>query len=267
VAAKGEVVEVKPNAIALPQDVMAQLREEAKAAAAQERPAVSKASLRSGIITINGQSMQSVECVILFAAHIRMFYSSAFDSDNIRNPDCFSIGGSEEEMDNGPHENAFAPPAESCATCPKNAWKSDVRSDGKVGKGKACKERRRLVLLSSQALGKVDDVKSAELVLMDIPVTSSKNYGNFVNVVNATVGVPPWAVISNISTKPNPKTQFQVDFTPLRVPNDPAIIAALRERVPQAREIALTPYDETSPGNAALSEEQRKREQAAGKKF
>lgn len=37
--------------------------------------------------------------------------------------------------------------SEKCGTCPQNQWKSDIRPDGERGRGKACKEVRRVFIM------------------------------------------------------------------------------------------------------------------------
>jgi hypothetical protein len=102
-------------------------------------------------------------------------------------------------------------------------------------------------MLPGTALESVDMVKSAEMAVMDIPVTSVKNYSNFVNTLSATAGVPPFAAVTSVSVTPNVKTQFEVKFQPMRVVPSEEILLAIESRIEQASNIALEPYEETSP--------------------
>lgn len=128
-----------------------------------------------------------------------------------------------------------------------NAWGSDPKPNSR---GKACKETRRLVLIPAASVGSVEECLKAELAILDCPVTSGKNYSNFVNGLAASANVPPWITITNISTERDPKTQFKVTFTPMSVVQDPAIITALRKRKDDALRLALTPYDEVASTNS-----------------
>ena len=58
------------TALALPEDVLASLAQEAKAAAAVERPAVGRIGLKSGVMTYAGQPVagNKMEAVILAAS-------------------------------------------------------------------------------------------------------------------------------------------------------------------------------------------------------
>lgn len=262
--AKNEVTVPTGTSVAIPADMMAALAAEAKQAAATERPAVSKLSTSNGQLKYMGDVVagNNMDVVILFASYRNVWYSGAYDRDNIKNPDCFALSETDENMVPG-GSNPVHP---TCKGCPKNEWKSDVRPDGTVRKGKACKESRRMILMPAGATESVEAVKRAELAILDLPVTSAKNYGGFVNAVAATVNVPPWAVIANVKVQPS-KNQFEVVMSPLRILPSADILKAVRGRLEDAKRLALEPYDETSPTNSAVIQAEREKAQAAGKKF
>ena len=266
--AKNEVVEKKETAVSLPAEFMAELAKEAKDEAAKERPAVSKLSTASGILRYGGDAVpgNSMDVIILYASYRNVWYAGAYQRDNIKNPDCFSLSETDEGM--VPDPVVTNPPNATCNGCPKNQWKSDVRADGTVGKGKACKESRRMVMMPAAAAleGGEKGIQTAELAILDLPVTSAKNYGAFVNAVAATAGVPPYACVANVKVQPS-KNQFEVVITPLQVVPTVEAVRALKKRVEDAKKIALEPYDETNSANAAVIAAQREKEQAAGKKF
>lgn len=239
----------KGSGAVLPAAFAAELAAEAKDAAATERPSISRISLRAGIMSYNGQPIagNNLPCVIMYMSYERAYYTSAFDPDNIVSPDCFALSDdAEEEM--RPHENVLAKQNDVCLTCPKNEWGSDIdRMTGKPKRGKACKERRRLVLLPLSALNSPDELAKAEMALLSLPVTSTKNYSQFVNVLSATVKVPPYCVVTNISVVPDMKTQFQVRFDPQSVIADSDILAGIRARREDAQRIAMMPFDPKVP--------------------
>jgi hypothetical protein len=250
--AKQEVALKQTSEVGLPTEFLAELANEAKDAAAQERPAVSKLSTAGGQLRYQGDIVagNNMDVVILYASYRNVWYAGAYDRENIKNPDCFSLSETDEGM--VPDPVVKNPPNATCGGCPKNEWKSDVKADGRVGKGKACKESRRLVMMPAGALDSVDAVKAAELAILDLPVTSAKNYNSLVNTVAATVGVPVWACVTNVKEQPHPKNQFEIVLTPLRVAPSKEIILALKDRVADAKRIALEPYDETSSTNSAV---------------
>lgn len=262
--AKNEVAVKAETALAIPADMMAALAADAKAASAVERPAVSKLSTANGQLKYMGDPVagNNMDVVILFASHRNVWYSGAYDRNNIKNPDCFAL--SETGIDMVP--GGSNPVNPTCKGCPKNEWGSDKRNDGTVGKGKACKESRRLILMPAGALESAEAVKAAELAILDLPVTSAKNYGGFVNTVAATLNLPPWAVISNVKVQPS-KNQFEVVLTPLKMLPSADVLMAVKGRLEDAKRLALEPYDETSPTNSAVIQAERERQAQAERKF
>lgn len=256
----GAVVATSPqaHAVALPGSWKEKLAIMAKDQAAKERPSVSKISLRAGQLKYGDQPVKGnvLPCIVLLAAHRNTYYTTAFDPNNLANPACFSVSVEGENMvahENVPDENI--PPDDpkkprtaprTCEGCAFNAWESDPKG----GRGKACKEGRRLIILPADAAESAEAAKAAEMAIIDIPVTSGKNYSNFVNGLAAAAGVPPWAALTNVSTQPDAKTQFKVTFTPTSVIEDEAVLEALHARMAEAERIALQPYDEVESTTA-----------------
>jgi hypothetical protein len=81
---------------------------------------------------------------------------------------------------------------------------------------------------------------------MDLPVTSVKNYSNYVNVLAASANVPPYAAVVEISVVPDVKSQWKVLFTPMRIVPSVALLDAIKQRFEMAEKIALEPYAETA---------------------
>lgn len=237
------------RAVALPGSWAERLAAQAKDQAAKERPSVSKISLRAGIISYAGQPVKGnvLPVIVMLAAHRNTYYDKPFDPNNLQNPVCFALSVEGEDMEaheNVPDENVppHADGTRACATCPLNEWGSDPKG----GRGKACKETRRLVVLPADCIGSAEEVEKAEMAIVDIPVTSGKNYSNFVNALAASASVPPWAAVTNLSTQPDPKSQFKVLFTPVSVVQDESVLEALHKKLEQAERLALLPYDEVS---------------------
>lgn len=229
------------GAVALPADLAAELAAEAKDAAAKERPSVSKISLKSGVMTFMNQPLpgNKIDCVVLTAAFWNKFYEGRYNPSNIVNPTCFAV-----KLDNGddmePHENVENPISEACDGCPNMEWGSDPGG----GRGKACKETRRLAVLPADVFKSLEDLRKAEIAVVDVPVTSVRNYGNFVNTLSASVKRPMWSVVTELSVVPDPKTQFKLVFQPRALINDPELLQLLKARVEEAQRAVGQPYDE-----------------------
>lgn len=238
---KTAVAKTENTSLALPNDLLEQLAQDAKASAALERPSIGNISLRAGMLSYEGEPVKGnkLKVVILAVGHLHTFYSTPWDPDNPANPDCFAL--SEDGNDMAPHEAVLQPFSDKCATCPKFQWGTATR-DGKPSKGKACSETRRLVLLPESALESVEDIAAAELAMVKLPVTSVKVWANYINSLAATISMPHYAVVTELSTQPDIKSQFKVVLTPVDKINDPDILRAIMAKRTEARLAAMVPF-------------------------
>lgn len=231
-------------AAVLPADVLARLAAHAKDAAAKERPSLSKISLQSGQIAYQGTPVPRNElpCIIVGMAYSNAYYPNRFNKDKPENPACFALSETGENM--VPHENSAKQQHQTCRGCPMAEWGSDPNG----GRGKACKQQRRLVLAPGSAAASAADMAKAELALLTLPVMSVRNYSAYVNELAAT-GLTDWAVQTVISTVPDAKSQFRVTLRPVSV-LAPDVIEAVELKREEAARAALTPYDPPSDEDA-----------------
>ena len=99
-------------------------------------------------------------------------------------PDCSSMDGKAGiDQDGNTHD---------CASCPHNQWGSGTKPDGTAGRGKACKNMRRVYVL-----------REGEMfpLLLTLPPTSLKNFGNFVAKRVLGKGQRPASVLTEVSLK------------------------------------------------------------------
>ena len=220
------------------------LAQDAKAVAALERPAVSAVSLRSGVMSINDQPVPGnrLPCVVVAAVFENVLYTKQFDPNVVWPPDCFaqSLDGKEMHKHEVCADNEYGP---ACETCDMFKWGSDTRRP--VSKGKACKERRKLAILPATAIAD-GEIMKAEMAILSVPVTSVRNWGNFVNSVAAEYGRPFWAMLTEISVHPHVKNQFEVRFAANGVVSD-KYLGDLSKRVQAGQELLMQPYDLTPP--------------------
>lgn len=231
------------------------LAADAKQIAAQERPAASRISLKGGIMTYMNQPVRgnSLEVIILGGIVEHAYYPGRYDPNKIEAPDCFAFGTGEEGEDMAPHEKSYKPQATTCAECPLFQWGSDANSPSK--KGKACKERRKLVFMPADAIKEGSNIAKAELATVDTPVTSVAVWKNYVNYLSNTEARPPWAVVTKLSLVPDPRTQIKLVFEHLFNIGDSSL-GALHSRIPAAVELLQVPYEKTEAGLSAKTEAQ-----------
>lgn len=225
-----------------------ELARQARAIAAQERPNVGKLSFRGGVITYQGSVIKdgAINCIIVATAFEHALYDNVlknrpFNPQDPEPPICFALSGSSpdgEKPTMAPHKDAPFKAANDCNLCAYYAWGSDPKG----GRGKACKEVRRMLLLGESAIKEgPEGVRKAEAATASVPVTSVKNWANYASLVAGQYSMPPWAFVTRLSCVPDPKYQFQLKFEVVR-PIEREFYDAIFARVQQANATLLTPY-------------------------
>jgi hypothetical protein len=195
---------------------------------------------RGGFFKIGDQLVKDNKLNVSVLAHRyeNAWYSDKFDPDNPKPPDCFALGTDEEEM--RPHEKSTLPqggPDGRCATCPKNKWNSDPEG----GKGKACKNVRRLAILSSDGMTP-DSIKNGEVLYIKPPVMSVKFWSTYLKTITNVLKRPLWSVATQIGARPDPKATYVLTFQHLGNINEPALLSALEARKAEVETQIEFPY-------------------------
>lgn len=164
-------------------------------------------SIRGGALSYNGNRIEGDKIKVIVLAHVleNKYFDKKFDPDSPSSPACYAFGVLDKDLK--PHEKAPKPQADKCAECEHNEWGSSSR-----GRGKACKNGRRLALLHVDALKDKDGVKNSTVLYLELPVTSVKGWASYVQGLAQVKKRPPSAVVTEISVTPDPKTQVKVSF-------------------------------------------------------
>ena len=233
-----------------------ELADEAKKAAGQEAGGGGGSFIgtRGGILTVDSTPVpgNTLAAVILDSVMLNTFYEGAYDPDNPQPPVCYAFGRKDDEM--GPHDKCSSKQHEQCKGCPNNEFGSAIRFNGKgqqvEGKGKACKNTRRLAVIpagtfgkdgSFEAYNKPSAFSEAEPLFLSVPPTSIKGYAGFVTRLAASANRPPWAVFTKIGIVADPKSQFKLTFEPLAKAPD-TVLPALREASKAAKALIEFPF-------------------------
>ena len=186
----------------LPVSWQDQMKADAKSMLENERPALAIMSLKSGQMSISGESVpgNELDVIILASVSENSWYEDRYDPDVRMNPSCYALGeGKSEEL--VPHEAAEKKQSEDCASCEKFAFGSDPVG----GRAPACKRRRKMVLIPANG--------SADQVIMSVPPTSVKNWSQYARETVVTTGLTPIAIVTKIKVVPDAKNQFVVKFS------------------------------------------------------
>lgn len=107
---------------------------------------------------------KEISGIIMFGAKYKAFYAEEYDADVKQPPDCYSHDGRAPEADVKARQNPV------CKTCPKNQFGS-----AKTGKGKACRDIRRLFLLTSVEAGQ----ETIMPMQLNVTPSSIKNWDDY----------------------------------------------------------------------------------------
>jgi hypothetical protein len=113
-----------------------------------------------------------------------------------------------------------------------------------VGRGKACKNVRRLALVTSDALASAEDLKDTEVRVLKVPVMSVKGWALYVkNTLKEELRRPYWGVVTTIKVVPDPKSQFRVVFTFKELIDfDDDLYEALEKKMAEIKPQITAPY-------------------------
>ncbi len=227
-----------------------QMANAAKKQAAAEKPFNSMATIgtRSGVLTVDGDPVKGniLHGIVLASVHENMYYSGRFEPDSPTVPACYAFGddlstedpdGIEDRMT--PHKEAEDVQHAGCEGCPHNQMGS-----ADTGRGKACKNSRRLIILPEDALESPEALKAAEMRMLKLPVTSVRNYATYLRtVLSEELNLPSYGVVTSISTHPDPKTQFKVAFELKEtVEFNQGLWDAMQAKLKEAEKMLLQPY-------------------------
>lgn len=211
----------------------------AKKATATEKPSTSSINAKAGMLLYNGTAApgNKMEVIIIASTHTNLYYEDAYDPNDIKNPVCYAYSEDPDVIEMKPHPKSSKPQSETCATCWANQWNTDPKG----GKGKACKNTRRLACIPADV--EAADIPTAEIATMSLPVmTVSKQWSPYVHKLSALYNRPPLAVKTQLGIIPDVKSQFQVTFDDVGMV-DVSLLGALLDRMESVMPLLEREYE------------------------
>lgn len=207
-------------------------------------------SIKGGVMSLAKQVIKGNEIDVVVVASVfeNAYYTGDYDPDSPASPKCFAFGITEEELK--PHETVLEKQHAQCAGCAMNAFGTSEK-----GKGKACKNVRRLALVHADSLKDKNGIANAEVVYFKVPVTSTKEWATYVKGLANTLKRPPFGVVTTIKVEPDPKVQVRVRFLCKEPLKDGATVAALKAKREGVMKEIMFPYQQQAeaPKPAAKS--------------
>jgi len=183
----------------LPPEVQALMEAAAQKIASEENNGIPFISLKGKKFSIGDEKVGykdeklglAIRCVIVATAFDFTWYDRPYDpsSEDFNPPACFAIGDEQDGLT--PHEDSPIPQCHSCMVCPMNQFKSAAN-----GKGKACRNGRRLLIAY------VNDDGSADLdnlAIVSLSPTALRGFSSYLKKVSEVKGLPVWSVVTILS--------------------------------------------------------------------
>lgn len=195
-----------------------QMQHEAEAAKGMEKGvgASNFFSTKNGKLSYNDQDLPNNEMPVIVVDYIleNTYYTEEYDPNNPSSPDCYAFGRDEDTM--APHEEAPDPQAKLCVNCEWNKFGTADR-----GKGKACRNSRRLALTPAGAIEEGEIVvnddseyyETSDIGFLKIPPTSLKGWAAYVRDIYSRFKTPPMGVITHVKLVPDEADQFHIVFS------------------------------------------------------
>jgi len=234
------------------------------------------ASSRGATWKVGGKAVgnEFIGVIIGIAAENR-YYSQPYNPNKLVAPDCYAIchaSGDPEEAriaieQMGPPASLESKESDVCGKCPQNAWGSDPKG----GRGKACKNQRRIIVL-----GQATDYARAEGYRVSVPVMSVRNLADYAAMLDA-VGVPLAAIETRFTVQPLGGGGHDITFSPAgetvrdSVIRSGAQLKAILAKAEAGQESLLAPpqmADDDAPrsGSAAVQTRRKVEKIVAGKR-
>jgi hypothetical protein len=193
---------------------------------ASSKGGASLISTRNGRMSLQGMPIPNdmIEVVILCSPIERLYYAEKFDGAALVPPDCSAMALMAQDLK--PFDSSLKPQSDACEACQQNVW----GSAGEGRKGKACRETRRIVFLTSDAVKENGDPGAVPAYAIRPPVTSLSNWSTYVKTIAMTLRKPLFAVRTRIKLVPDQKNQFKMNFEFISEIKDPATLIALMGR-------------------------------------
>jgi len=210
--------------------IEAQLARQAEAANAM-RSGGSYVSFKNAQLKVDGQSIPNnmADVRVLAAVGERTYYAEAFDADATQVPTCYSLDS------DAPSDLARDRQANTCAECPQNKWGTSTDAKGKPGRGKACREGARIIIVPSNV-----PLKSAPMYTAKIPVTSVGAVTAFTGRAAAS-GKLLGEFVTQLSVTEDKKSFFKVHLN-IKEHTPDLDLSLLMSKQDQAYELATAPY-------------------------
>ncbi len=188
-----------------------------------------------------------LECVIIGHCALNRWNEQPYDADNPQPPDCYAFALVNDDPEMAPHAMAANKQSDKCADCEKNQF-----GTARVGKGKACGNTIRLGILTAKDAEDAEGISTAELATAGVSPTNLQHFKKYLDAVSDEHGRPLWAVVTEISSHDDPKTQIRLEFKMVSLIEDDDALNALEKRFLKIQDVLQRPFSAPSERSAPV---------------
>jgi len=174
--------------------------------------------------------------VIIDFSNEKVWYDGVYNPEDPGAPACWAIG-SERPNELVASELSPAPQCDSCEDCEKNEWGSAA-----TGRGKACQDKRRLMIVSMEDLLEAESLEDIEVSMLKAPAGSVSAYDKYIKGLSKVHKRPCYGVTTTMTFDDDydyPSLNFSVD----EVIEDASVMSRIMELRTLAEEDMLSEYD------------------------
>ena len=183
-------------------------------------------STEGGVFSLGQETLgPKIAVIVLDSWFANEFFIGEYDRGNPLPPVCYAFERDKSKLSPHPSMAAdlsyFQPQHFPCEGCAQNEWGS-----AKQGRGKACKNREKLAVLPAgyftapkgrtpgelHLFEEPSHFAKADIVTLGVSVTSGENWSKYVSQLAVAHRRPPYAVYTEITLAPDPKSQYKMHF-------------------------------------------------------
>lgn len=207
-------------------DIRAQLRAELEAQKGRVAPPTgNRISTKGKMFTFpDGKTSAGPIDLIILDWRITHQLLPPYNPSKFSPPSCWAISKTVDGA--APSDKVFDPKCDACVNCANNQFGSSP-----VGKGKACKEQRRLAVVPADA------TESTQVLILDVSPTGIKSFDGYVDRLRSTREMIPLQVITSVAFDPSQAYPTLLFGNPQPVDDDAQLAVLMNLR--KAAESAL----------------------------
>lgn len=225
------------NFAALDKATAAKLAELGEQTSGMEPAGAPTIKTKGAHFNVGGQALGTeLDCIVLGTVIVNAKFAGKFSPDNPKPPVCWSVGTDAKAMK--PMGVESLRESKACDTCPLNQFGSDEAG----GRGKVCRNLRRLAVIPLMGEPTPGEIAGAEILLLSVPPTSLKSWGWYVRALEGKHAAPQ-AVVTAVKIVEDERIKQGFVFLPRSVLSVECIKAVLA-RMQDATKVLALPFPE-----------------------